>query len=120
LLFLLLSSEKGEEIMIIARTRSGVGISFGSLDSESFLSWTLTLPFEDQFDIYCVSQWSYSRERQKTNPDKKALRHWQEVIEGLGKAMPMQMVENEKSLLGLNSSTQLVDFGRHRSLHFWR
>ena len=74
--------------MDIAQTRSGIMISYGTVDAPSFVKWALKLPFEDQFDIYCVAQWGYVRERQRLVLSKKAILYWDEVIEGLDRSMP--------------------------------
>lgn len=106
--------------MDIARTRSGVMIKYGAIDAQSFVKWALSLPFEDQFDIYCLAQWSFVRGRRQSISDDVANLYWEEVVESLEKSMPKASVSEEKLNLGLKSSVQMVDHGRDYSFHFWR
>ena len=96
--------------MDIVRTRSGVIITYGTTDVQSFVKWALT----------CVAQWSFVRGRRQSISDDDGTRFWEAIVEGLEESMLEASVSEEKINLGIKSSVQMVEAGRNRSFHFWR
>ena len=107
--------------MIIARTRSGYPVRYGM--GESALKYgegILLLPFPDQFDFFCVAQWSLARSRHREGSQSEAYIWWTSVVRLLERRLDLELTKKEMNGLKLTTSIQMLHRGKSLSLGSWQ
>ena len=107
--------------MIIAKTRSGYPIHYGEYETiEGFIEEILNQSFSDQFDTYCIAQWSHIRMRKREGLNGDSTLWWDLVIRRLEDTLNKYSLQEEKELLSIETSLNMVSHGRNLSVGIWK